>query len=82
MSAGADVAMVLRRRDGVTRMTVRANRSSVLDGLRLGKMMEQLSISHGGEGGGHDGAAGWTSGLDTIAAESAFIHLLSGTVRR
>ena len=82
MSAGADVAMVLRRRDGVTRMTVRANRSSVLHGLRLGKMMEQLSISHGGEGGGHDGAAGWTSGLDTIAAESAFIHLLSGTVRR
>lgn len=82
MSAGADVAMVLRRRDGFTRMTVRASRSSILSGIRLGVMMEQLSKTHGGEGGGHDGAAGWTSNLDLIAAESAFIHLLSGTVKR
>jgi nanoRNase/pAp phosphatase (c-di-AMP/oligoRNAs hydrolase) len=27
----------------------------------------------GGEGGGHDGAAGWSGKADRIAAESAFI---------
>ena len=35
----------------------------------------------GGEGGGHDGAAGWSGKSDRIAAETAFINLLA-TIRR
>ena len=40
-------------------------------------MLQKLSKEVGGEGGGHDGAAGWTSHLDPVAAESAFINALA-----
>jgi hypothetical protein len=40
--------------------------------------MKSLAEKIGGEGGGHDGAAGWSGESDRIAAESAFIHALSG----
>ena len=35
----------------------------------------------GGEGGGHDGAAGWSGNTDAIAVESAFINILANTRR-
>jgi hypothetical protein len=35
----------------------------------------------GGEGGGHDGAAGWSGKIDRIAAETAFINILANTKR-
>ena len=51
---GAD-AVVTRSRNGSTRLTVRAPRSSVLAGLHMGHLMEEVAQSIGGEGGGHDG---------------------------
>ena len=44
-------------------------------------MMQTLAKEHGGEGGGHDGAAGLTVSIDRIAAETAFINLLAKTRR-
>lgn len=79
---GADAVVVTRHRHGETRLTVRASRSSVLDGLHLGSIMEGLSESIGGDGGGHDGAAGWSGRADPIAAESAFIDAVARTKRR
>ncbi len=78
---GADAVVVTRHRHGETRLTVRASRSSVLNGLHLGTIMEGLSESLGGEGGGHDGAAGWSGQADPIAAESAFIDAVARTKR-
>ena len=80
-SLGADAVVVIRHRDGETRLTARAPHSSVLDGLHLGRIMEHLSESMGGHGGGHDGAAGWSGTLDPIAAETAFIDALARTPR-
>lgn len=78
---GAEVAMVSRHRDGKTRITVRASRLSTREGVHLGEMMQTLAKEHGGEGGGHDGAAGLTVSIDRIAAETAFINLLAKTRR-
>ncbi len=81
MSAGADVAIVVRRRDGMTRLTSRASRQATVEGVHLGSILENLADVHGGEGGGHDGAAGWSCNLDVITVESAFIHALTGISR-
>jgi len=81
MSAGADVAIVVRRKDGITRLTSRASRQATLEGVHLGSILETLAETHGGDGGGHDGAAGWSSELDAIAVESAFVHALTGISR-
>ena len=77
VQAGAEVALVSRFRDGETRLTARAPRSSTLNGIHLGKMMESLGLKIGGEGGGHDGAAGWTGKSDRVSAETAFINILA-----
>ena len=34
--------------------------------------LQTIAEQHGGDGGGHDGAAGWTGQVDRIRAESAF----------
>ena len=81
MGAGAEVALVSRFRDGETRLTARAPRSSTLSGIHLGEMMKDLGEKIGGEGGGHDGAAGWSGRSDRISAETAFINILANTRR-
>ena len=81
LQTGAEVSLVSRFRDGETRLTARAPRSSTLEGIHLGEMMKELSSKIGGEGGGHDGAAGWTGKTDKIAAESGFINILANTRR-
>ena len=81
IQTGAEVALVSRFRDGETRLTARAPRSSTINGVHLGEMMQTLSETLGGEGGGHDGAAGWSGKTDRVAAESAFINLLALTRR-
>ena len=43
--------------------------------------MKALSERIGGEGGGHDGAAGWSGKSDRIAAETAFINILANQRR-
>ena len=81
VQTGAEVALVSRNRDGETRLTARAPRSSTKSGIHLGKMMQQLAEKMGGEGGGHDGAAGWNGKCDRIAGETAFINILANTRR-
>ena len=81
IQAGAEIALVSRYRDGETRLTARATRFSTKHGIHLGDMMKDLSEKMGGEGGGHDGAAGWSGKSDRIAAESAFINLLASKRR-
>ena len=76
-TAGAEVAFASRYRDGITRLSARATRNSTAQGVHLGLIMESIAEKLGGEGGGHDGAAGWSGEVDRIAAESAFIHALS-----
>lgn len=78
---GADAVVVTRSRNGTTRLTVRAPRSSVLAGLHMGHIMEEVAQSLGGEGGGHDGAAGWSGDAHPIAAETAFIDAVARTAR-
>ena len=82
VQAGAEVALVSRNRDGETRLTARAPRSSTISGIHLGKMMQELAQKMGGEGGGHDGAAGWSGKCDRIAGETAFINILAKTTRQ
>ena len=81
IQTGAEIALVSRFKDGETRLTARAPRSSTINGIHLGDMMKNLGSKIGGEGGGHDGAAGWTGNCDRITAETAFINLLANTRR-
>ena len=81
LQTGGDLSLVSRFRNGETRLTARAKRASTIQGIHLGKMMQELSDQIGGEGGGHDGAAGWSGNIDLITAESAFINILARTKR-
>ena len=81
VQAGAEIALVSRYRDGETRLTARATRASTKGGIHLGEMMKSLTTKLGGEGGGHDGAAGWSGKSDRVAAESSFINLLANQKR-
>jgi len=74
---GADAVVVTRSRNGQTRLTVRAPRSAVNAGLHMGAIMQDIAEALGGEGGGHDGAAGWTGDVHPIAAETAFIDAVA-----
>ena len=78
---GADAVVVTRSRNGTTRLTVRAPRSSVREGLHMGHIMDEMAQLIGGEGGGHDGAAGWSGDVHSIAAETAFIDAVARTPR-
>ena len=76
-----DVVLITRHRNGETRLTGRAQREAVLEGVKLGSIMENVAQRLGGEGGGHDGAAGWSGEYDAIAAETAFLDILARTNR-
>ena len=77
LGTGCDVSLVSRHREGETRLTARATRKATLSGVHLGTIMQTIAEQHGGDGGGHDGAAGWTGHVDRIRAESAFIAQLT-----
>ena len=79
---GADAVVVIRHRNGSTRLTVRAPRSSVMAGLHMGDIMNAMAQSIGGEGGVHDGAAGWTGDVEPVEAETAFIDAVARTPKR
>ena len=81
LSAGAEVALVVRRAKNETRLIGRASRTAVNDGINLGIIMSNLVNTLQGEGGGHPGAAGWSGDVPIITAKSAFIASLSG-IRR
>lgn len=82
VGTGAEIALVSRFRDGQTRLTARAPRSSTQQGVHLGNLMAAVAERIGGEGGGHDGAAGWSGKADRIAAESAFIAQVAIATRK
>ena len=82
IGTGAEISLVSRSRDGETRMTARASRKATVEGIHLGLIMEEISKQIGGNGGGHDGAAGWSGKADRIAAESAFIAHVATIERR
>ena len=82
IGTGAEISLVSRNRDGETRLTARASRKATIDGIHLGIIMEDISKQIGGNGGGHDGAAGWSGKADRIAAESAFIAHVATIDRR
>tara|TARA_B100000459_G_scaffold147106_1_gene115269 strand:+ start:2159 stop:3160 length:1002 start_codon:yes stop_codon:yes gene_type:complete len=82
IGTGAEISLVSRFRDGVTRMTARASRHTTQSGIHLGEIMAQVAQQIGGEGGGHDGAAGWSGKTDRIAAESSFIAQVALIPRR
>ncbi len=73
IGTGAEISLVSRNREGVTRLTARASRKTIVDGIHLGELMSKIAEQIGGDGGGHDGAAGWSGKVDRIAAETAFI---------
>ena len=77
LGTGCDVSLVSRHREDETRLTARATRKATLRGVHLGAIMQAIAEQHGGDGGGHDGAAGWTGNVDRIRAESAFIAQLT-----
>ena len=70
-----------RFRDGQTRLTARASRHTTQKGIHLGEIMASVAERIGGEGGGHDGAAGWSGKVDRVAAESSFIALVASIKR-
>ena len=82
IGTGAEIALVSRFRDGETRLTARASRHTTQKGIHLGELMASVAQQIGGEGGGHDGAAGWSGKTDRIAAESSFIALVASIKRR
>lgn len=81
LQTGAEIALVSRNRDGETRLTARASRFITKAGINLGEIMQIIAEKLGGEGGGHDGAAGWTGKSDRISAETAFINIVANQGR-
>ena len=82
IGTGAEISLVSRSREGVSRLTARASRKTTLKGIHLGEIMESISQQIGGDGGGHSGAAGWSGNADRIAAESAFIAQVASIERK
>ncbi len=67
LNIGADVAIVGSQKDDDFRITGRATKPAVKAGIHLGNMMNLISQECGGEGGGHDGAAGFSGTGDVEA---------------
>ena len=67
LNIGADVAIVGSQKDDDFRVTGRATKIAVNAGIHLGDMMNSMSVEIGGEGGGHDGAAGFSGQGDVEA---------------
>ncbi len=75
--AGADVAIAHRITDEGQRLTCRARHAAVQGGVHLGALCEHLASTRGGVGGGHAGAAGWTTQIEGKAAVHAFLDELA-----
>ena len=56
------------------RISARASKKVCIEtGLHLGKILEELSKNYGGNGGGHDGAAGFNHSKDIETILDDFI---------
>ena len=76
LTAGADVAFAISLQDEGLRLTSRAIDAAVKSGIDLGRLASGLATRFGGEGGGHDGAAGWQGDVEMTELESACHNLL------
>jgi nanoRNase/pAp phosphatase (c-di-AMP/oligoRNAs hydrolase) len=54
---GADIAFAAGRHEGLSRVSGRASREAVRAGINLARILAEVAIDHGGEGGGHKAAA-------------------------
>ncbi len=75
--AGADVSIVTNSKVEGIRITTRASHRSVENGIDMGAILSSLAESLGGEGGGHSGAAGWTTNVDRVEAISSILSRIS-----
>jgi nanoRNase/pAp phosphatase (c-di-AMP/oligoRNAs hydrolase) len=86
LSVGADVAFSGSQKEDGFRITGRANNAAVTAGVHLGDMFNSIAAECGGQGGGHDGAAGLSGKGDVEAmlgiCSSRTILLLKGKERQ
>jgi phosphoesterase RecJ-like protein len=54
---GADIAFAAGRHEGLSRVSGRAGREAVKAGINLARILAEVALVHGGEGGGHKAAA-------------------------
>jgi len=79
---GADVALVGSERDGTVRVIGRASDSLVKEGLHLGRIFSSMGYIMDGEGGGHDGAAGFTAFGDVEYILKITANRIEGEISR
>ncbi|MEC8978738.1 MAG: DHH family phosphoesterase [Candidatus Thermoplasmatota archaeon] len=77
INAGADVAIVTNTKNPLLRVTTRASHRAVEGGIAMGDILSSLAELHGSEGGGHPGAAGWTTEIDSVEAVSSILSRIS-----
>jgi nanoRNase/pAp phosphatase (c-di-AMP/oligoRNAs hydrolase) len=68
LSAGLGVALVGSQREHEFRISGRATREALADGVHLGRIFKDVSVVLGATGGGHDGAASISGTGDVEAA--------------
>lgn len=67
LGMGTDVVIVASQREDEVRLSGRANRKAVEAGVHLGNLFGEMGTEIGGDGGGHDGAAGLVTKGDAEA---------------
>ena len=77
ITAGADVSVVTNSKNNGLRLTTRASHRAVENGVDMGAILTILAESLGKEGGGHPGAAGWTTDVDRVEAISSILSRIS-----
>ncbi len=82
IDSGADIALVGSERDGFVRVTGRASDSVVKRGFHLGRFFSSLGYIMEGEGGGHDGAAGFRAVGDVEYILKTAVARIEGEIRR
>ena len=81
LNIGADVAIVGSQNDDAFRVTGRAIRPAVQAGIHLGDIMNTVAQECGGEGGGHDGAAGFSGEGDVEAMMNICVQNCMATLK-
>jgi phosphoesterase RecJ-like protein len=81
LSTGADVAFAGSQKEEEFRITGRANWMATEAGIHLGDIFNKIASECGGEGGGHDGAAGFSGKGDVEAMLDICIQTSLGQLK-
>ncbi len=81
VESGADIAFVAAPRDDEIRVSARASDRVLREGLHLGVLFRELGAEIDGEGGGHDGAAGFSTAGDMEAVLKMCMEKAKDTLR-